>query len=402
MDYETVFEVTRKGAGRFAEIFRTDNNKIFELEKGKSLNFNDPTACGWRIMLSSFGSHSFEAIYERSTLMPLLSVNTLIDSDNIKAITSLSPGRPVFLVLGTDNSHVVIKQEITTQAHDPVNLKFANKAMKAVSPATQSKVLTNMELTALQLIVQLETDVAQMTFKPIPPDIVYLNQVLLQGGAWFKMDKADGIVDLQGAVTKATQNQDKSGVRQIAAALSAPNGLESLGKILAADFFNGNTDRFDVQNNGNGGTGNPNPRGGNFQVLINLGNVLFSTQNGALQALGLDAYEALGTFRHLDQTVAVLENNSGEQWSGRRLAANQAQWRLQFATLCIADLEAALGPRNRKVVWGKTNRLPNNAAQRLANGIDLGITDLQNKLGPWRNKVNCPAGLLDRLNVLNW
>jgi hypothetical protein len=157
-----------------------------------------------------------------------------------------------------------------------------------------------------------------------------------------------------------------------------------------------------VQDNGNGGTGNPNPRGGNFQVLINLENVVLSTQNGALQVLGLDAYEALGMFRHLDQTVAVMENNSGGQWSGRRLVPNQAPWRLQFATLCIADLEAALGPRNRKMLPGRTNRLPNNAVQRLANGIDLGITDLQNKLGPWRNKANCPAGLMDRLNVLNW
>ncbi len=171
--------------------------------------------------------------------MPLLSVDAIIDSDNIKTITSISPGRPVFLVVGSDNSHLVLKQEITTQAHDPVNLKFANKAMKAVSPAANSKVLTSMEVAALRSTVQLETDVAQMTFRPVPPDILYLGQVLLQGGAWFKMDKADGIIDLQRAVTKAIQNQDKSGVRQIAAALSAPNGLESLGRILAADFFNG-------------------------------------------------------------------------------------------------------------------------------------------------------------------
>ncbi len=345
---------------------------------------------------------------------PLLGVNQPIESwPDIKAVVPLANARPVYLLVGTDDSHVVIKNEVGGQS-DATNLKFANRAMRTVSPAFVSKVCLRSEVQVLKQRVDYEVMLCDMKLLPLPAEIDHLDQSLQNGGVWFKMEKAEGVLGLNTAMAQARNQQDKSGIRQIAAALQK-GGLDALGKIIAADLFNGNTDRFNPFNQDRFGNtvragdvipgSNPLQR---FAVLLNVGNVLISMQNNQNRPIGLDAYEAQGDWRKLDKTIQQLElvAQNNERWPGRHLedTPQEAQWRAQFAALVAADLETALGPRNRKIFWGTRRRLPKNAAARILAGMNAGIRELQTTFAQYVNKPGKarPVGLTDRLNILGW
>ncbi|QPF75637.1 hypothetical protein G8A07_23775 [Roseateles sp. DAIF2] len=331
--------------------------------------------------------------------MPDLALNQVIDSNRISSCTELSPGRPVYLLVGHDGSSLVIKQELTIHASDPQNLDRALKNMAVVSPSATAEVLTLLEVLELQSWVDLEHDVAQMTFRALDPNIQTLRNTLGQGGTWHKTNKLAGVQDLNDAVARATQHADKSGVRAIAAALNRPNGLEALGQIIAIDMFNGNHDRFDVSYVPNGqAVGVPNPRGGQFMALVNLGNVILHIHNGALRPVGLDAYEAMGAFRDFSGGATP------HGWSGLNLGATPAAstFRTNFSQDIVTDLEAALGPRNRKIAFATKRRLPTNAAARVLNGINVGALLLRQDLTALRQANGASAGLLARMNSLNW
>lgn len=315
-----------------------------------------------------------------------------IDSHYLMGVVNLSANRPVFLVTATDRSHVVIKQEVQVHANDVQNMKFALKAVKTVSPAAAGKTLTIAEVQVLQEYVDMHEYIADATMKPLSADLTYLKQLLTANGMWYKMEKADGIVNIEDAKNKAAAG-DKTDVRAIAAAFSAPDGLEALGRIIAADLWSGNNDRFAP-----GGTG-----GNGYQVCQNPGNVLLATQ-GSLKPIGLDAYEAMGVFRNYNATIAQLEG--ADEWGGRLLADTPgARQRLKaFCTLVIADLETLLGPRNRRGLGrlGRTSRLPSNAVTRLQHGVISGSLPIRAKMRQLAGRPNPPVGLIDRLTIVGW
>lgn len=343
--------------------------------------------------------------------MPLLAVNQRISSwEDIQTVAPLAGPRPVYLLVGSDESCIVIKQEVGA-AQDAANLKFVNRAMRTVSPAFASKVCTPNEVTVLNDFVQWMAWTTNHFSLPYPAEIDHLEKSLKNGGVWFKMEKAEGILDLKEAVQKALNQQDKSGIRKITKALNATGGLEAVGKIIVADLFSGNTDRFNPYNtdyfsNDVVPAGDINPRTQTkFHVMLNLGNVLVSVQNKKLRPIGLDAYEAQGEWRQMDKKVSVLESKN-EKWPGRHLMndSNEEKWRKDFAAMVAADLEAALGPRNRKVAWGRTQRLQKNAATRIFNGMEAGIRELKTNFAQYVRKQGAqrPAGLTDRLQILGW
>lgn len=313
-----------------------------------------------------------------------------IDSQYLTGIVNLSANRPVFLVTATDRSHVVIKQEVQVHANDLQNMKFALKVVKTVSPNAAGKALTMSEVQVLQDFVDMNEYIANVTMRPLSADIAYLKQLLTANGMWYKMEKADGIVNIEDAKNKAA-NGDKTDVRAIAAAFSAPDGLEALGRIIAADLWNGNNDRFTP-----GGTG-----GNGYQVCQNPGNVLLAVQ-GTLKPIGLDAYEAMGVFRNYNATIDQLEG--ADQWGGRLLADGARAQLKAFCALVIADIEAILGPRNRRGLGrlGRTSRLPSNAVTRLQHGIISGALPIKAKMRQLAGRPNPPAGLISRLTIVGW
>jgi hypothetical protein len=322
--------------------------------------------------------------------MPHFGLTHPIDSFYLNRVVNLAPGRPVFLLTATDNSHVVIKQEVQVHANDAQNLRFALKAVKTVSPGAAGKPLTPAEVLVLSSYVETCEGVAAALEKPIGAEVVYLRQLLLANGVWYKMDKADGLVNIEDAKAKAL-NGDKSDVRNIAAALSAPDGLEALGRIIAADLWSGNNDRF-----------TPGGTGGEYRVCQNPGNVLLSVQGAALKPIGLDAYEAMGVFRNYQQPIANLEG--ADTWGGRLLASTpgaHAQLR-RFCTDVIADIEDILGPRNRRNPLGRRRRLPSNAVTRLQHGVVAGSLPIKAKMRQLAGRPHPPVGLIDRLTVVGW
>lgn len=319
-------------------------------------------------------------------------LNRPLDSAHLTGVVNLSANRPVFLLTATDNSHVVIKQEVQVHANDAQNMKFALKVVKTVSPNAAGKALTPAEVQVLQDFVDMNDYIAEVTMRQLAPDLAYLKQLLAANGMWYKMEKAEGIMNIEDAKNKAAAG-NKTDVRAIAAAFSAPDGLEALGRIIAADLWNGNNDRFTP-----GGTG-----GNGYHVCQNPGNVLLATQ-GTLKPIGLDAYEAMGVFRNYNATIDQLEG--ADEWGGRLLAENPAaRARLkEFCRLVIADIEAILGPRNRRGLGrlGRTSRLPADAVTRLQHGIIAGALPIKAKMRQLAGRANPPAGLISRLTVVGW
>lgn len=313
-----------------------------------------------------------------------------IDAHHLVGIVNLSPNRPVFLMTATDNSHVVIKQEIAVHGNDGQNMKFALKAIKTVSPAAAGKPLTLAEIQVLQDHVDIYDYIATATLRALDADTAYLKQLLAAGGLWFKMDKADGITNIEAAKVRAAAG-DKSGVRAIAAALSAPDGLEALGRIIAADLWSGNNDRFAP-------SGSDKP---GYRVCQNPENVLLSIQ-GTLKPIGLDAYEAMGAYRNYNANIEDIEGI--DFWGGRLLAPTERVALKDFCKQAIADIEDTLGPRNRRGLGrlGRSSRLPADAANRLQHGIIAGALPIKAKMRQLAGRPNAPAGLINRLTILGW
>jgi len=324
-----------------------------------------------------------------------VSLDAVFTSADITSITCLALGaeeRPVFLVTGDDGSEIVIKNEgVVFAASDPRNLKVALKTMQQVSPEARGKLLSQIEVDVVHDYVALEEEIARLTFKAVSPCMVYLRTIVDSGGMWFKMAKARGLLDMKKAAEQLADG-DKSGVRAIAESLSAPDGLEALGRIIAADFWSGNNDRFAPF----GATAE------GMQVLQNAGNVIIAIQgvHQLRKPIGLDAYEAMGAFRHMHMDPTDYENND-EQWPGRLLADNNRTTLRRFCDLAVEDMETVLGPRNRKFL-GRRSRLPRNAAQRLMAGIINGAQPIKAKMRLMAAKPGAPPGLQHRLNLVGW
>jgi hypothetical protein len=324
-----------------------------------------------------------------------VSLDAVFTSADLQSITCLALGdeqRPVFLVTGVDGSEIVIKNEgVIFADRDPKNLKVALKTMQQVSPEARGKLLSQIEVDVITDYVELEEEIARLTFRQVSACMAYLRTIVDSGGMWFKMAKARGILDMKKAAEQLAAG-DKSGVRAIAESLCAPDGLEALGRIIAADFWSGNNDRFAPF----GATAE------GMSVLQNAGNVIIAIQgvNQLRKPIGLDAYEAMGAFRHVHMDPTDYEN-ADEKWAGRLLADNQRTALRRFCDAAIEDMETVLGPRNRKFI-GRRSRLPRNAAQRLMAGIINGAQPIKTKMRLMAAKPGAPAGLARRLQLAGW
>lgn len=325
--------------------------------------------------------------------MPSLSLtNSIADIDSVK---SLASGHPVYLLTAIDKSRVVVKRE--NKANAQASLGANLNAMRAATGQTTGTVLKNGEVLVLQDFVQEWTDLVAQTAIMEPLAVGQLRNDLAMPGTWYKMPKAAGINDLDAAITSLMVNQDKVGVRSIAKALSATDGLETLGRVIAADFYNGNDDRFAID--GDGGSQNQRTAA-RFRVLFNIKNVLVMVDHGVLRPAGLDSFDSSSRYGDVDQTIPALEARTGSLWPGHKLASVQSGWRKQYCKDVIADLEDSWGPRNRKIIFASKARLPWNADTRLYKGMSQGIDGIIAHVRFVGKRANAPAGLASRLQIL--
>lgn len=328
--------------------------------------------------------------------MSTLSMNQPFDEfDGVKA---LAPGHPVFLLAAADKSYLVIKQETAVGAK--VNLNANLKAMAAGTGKATGKVLVQGELDTIRDFLQDSQDALRQLRIPEPAGVTALRTAFIVPGTWYKMPEAPGVIDLKAAVNDMINNQDKTGVRAIAKSLNAAGGMEMLGRIVAVDLYNGNTDRFVAD--GLGGALNPRTNA-RFRVIQNIGNILLAVENGKLRPVGLDSFESASIYADVTKTIPAIEQNDAGMapgWSGRKLTDAQVAWRHQFAQSICDDLEDAWGPRNRKLGFLRKQRLNGDAAARLVRGMRDAVTELKNHIRIKAAKINAPAGLASRLTIL--
>lgn len=320
-----------------------------------------------------------------------LQLNGQFTLEDLRAVRKLDQLRPVFLLVG-ESEKIVVKRDSTANAQDPRNLRYAHRNMKAVDGTMASRQLTPHELDALEQFVELKKVENGLLNIPLQPDVVSLSQEITNTGpdTWMKTNFFEGLINLEGAAAQARNEGDKSGVRAIVEALSAPGGLEKLGQILAVDAFNGNDDRFDFGDL-------PVPAKPCYRRLANVGNVAICLQSGVLRPVGMDAYSGRAEFRSLADHA-----RPDPRWSGYRLKDDQMLWRLQFSEDVAADIETALRPENRRKLFPPKQKLPHNAAERIAYGMDEGIATLKRKLLAMSAPNQRPPGLSARMIALGW
>ncbi|MBA4270323.1 MAG: hypothetical protein C0447_13025 [Methylobacterium sp.] len=319
-----------------------------------------------------------------------LTVNGQIMAEDIFAVKKLDTHRPVYLLVGAIEK-IVVKRDNTPRPNDPRNMVHALRNMRAVDRTMATRPLTPNELREIARFIAGEKGDADPFDGKKYTALDELERDLQAAGgvSWVKTSFFEGLINLEDAAAEAREKVSKSGVRAIAAALTAPGGLEKLGAILAIDAFNGNDDRFDFSNQP---VVNPGLR-----RLTNPGNVGLCLQHNVMRPVGMDAYAGAAEFRSLDKA-----GQPDRGWSGYRLKDDQRGWRQRFCEEVAADIETMLGPRNRKILFAATNRLPKNAGQRLATGMDQGIAKLKATLRTIGDPRRAPPGLIGRMVALGW
>jgi hypothetical protein len=315
----------------------------------------------------------------------------------VAGASDLAKGK-VFLLLVNDGKWTVVKQEM--QAYSGKQLSHNLNAMKTVNPAAQSKVLDATEINAIKDYAEAEIQLFTDAALACPPELRSLQQLVTTGGALFKMPKYDGMIDLKAAMD---EGGSKNMSRKIAKALNDPGGLETLGKIIAADMYNHNSDRINIQVVVAGeGSGVINQRTGKaFKCIQNPGNVLFAVNAGKYQPIGLDSFDPNSMFKNVTSNIEDLEEG-GEKWWGRFLVDGPAEDKIRkkLAQLVIEDIESALTARKYSTRLFTRKRLDSNAEKRLLKGLDQGRHDLITKARNKRVDANTPAGIASRVRIL--
>jgi hypothetical protein len=325
-----------------------------------------------------------------------LALKGTISASDILSVTQKA--KNVFYLQGHGGS-LIVKAEKSLNVV-PGQAIFGAKFMNAVDPFATSKVLTAGEKSELKKW-------ASAHRLPSDPFRKFLDDGF---PVWFKMENQNSLISLQQAVKEREENRDKTKIRQIAAALNAPKGLERLGEIAATDLFNGNSDRF-VPNNPNNPMPNWSLPGSTTQYVVktltNVDNVLLALQGRNLRPIGLDAFDTSSAYRDYIQPLQQIEKNSVVNWPGRMLAANKVADRMTFARDIVEDLETLLGPRDRKLPFTNTRRLNSDAARRIYKGMDSGTAKIKERLRKYlqsdRRQIDkVPPGVIDRASALGW
>lgn len=191
-----------------------------------------------------------------------------IRQESITGMTGLEV-RPVFFLKlnNSPNPVLVVKGEHAagvglTESETTVSVKWGSKIMKNVNnKLVNTKIMTGPEISAFKAY-------ATQTFDAGTRQRNNINQQY----KWVKMPMVSGLSDAEyySDANKILPGKIKTAIKNF---LDDSVWME-LGKVVAADVFNGNSDRFDIST-------------GHWQ---NKGNVMFLT-GGQTSVIGLDTYD---------------------------------------------------------------------------------------------------------------
>lgn len=328
--------------------------------------------------------------------MARLSFEREFSKNDILWIKNLgSSGQAVFLLEGEADSSIVVKGEVTEESF---KVSHVNQIMNIVSPNARSKVLSRTELNAL------EGALRDFTTMDGGDDQDYTNAIkamtnVIKGGqrVLIKMETLK--------LTTLEKANDRNS-KKIGKALNAPNGLEDLGKIISADMFVGNNDRFDFsQMFDNDTKDRPRFSWGDgihkkpLWYLYNVGNIMVHESLTHFQVIGLDAFD------YNNRTTGwqrFADDDERERWPYRIFHPDLRKGWVALLSERVAE--------DMKTVVGKTTgtisryRLARNAAQRIAIGMNLGADLIEKafKAKYGHPGAITPPGLIERIELAGW
>ncbi|BDC49475.1 hypothetical protein F183_A17910 [Bryobacterales bacterium F-183] len=315
--------------------------------------------------------------------MPRLDYDTPFSATDIMSITMLASS--VYLVTGLGDSSVVIKAEKKGNKQKE-HMMNTFQVMRVVSPTARIKMLEKSEIQALTQWLNQIRDYAlhddretQKLISDLGSDLVHTQRVLL------KMETMK--------LATFENNNDKAS-KKIGKALNAPNGLEDMGMIIAADMFSGNNDRFDfetVLTPGRGITWN----GKQLNYLFNVGNIMINETGEGAKLVGMDPF-------HNSTEFADLKLPVNDSWPYKIFhPSTRASLVPYVADLCAWDLKKVVGKTTGFI---SRHRLTKDAADRLAVGMNKGADLIESHFKQKYNRPNVvrPAGLASRADKAGW
>ncbi len=353
----------------------------------------------------------------------MLSMYRDIRETEIEDIEILRPGT-VYKLTGHAGEVVVVKKEGGNA--NSTQLRQASKIMGAVSKvAGDLKPLSDQEKKELHkwadFMISCTRDYNENKLNDCQPvqvasEIKSIFMILHNGSMvdaggqsalWYKMPysaltPADKILEQRIGAGGAV---DKSLTQALRKGLKDTGGLEQLGKIIAADMFLGNGDRFLPPGaEGAGSTVSNAKHHGTkdlkFVSLKNPGNLFLLGKNTQMKmsVSGHDYFDPNSQFRNFDSQLRDLEdvNMGGETWLGRSIA--NARSRRAFAKVVVQDLETLLSPNKRK--GSLRTKLGTGAYRRVESGMRDGIGQIVAEYDKQASTgATMPGGMTERINI---
>lgn len=331
----------------------------------------------------------------------MLSMHSSLNDMDIADVTVLRPGT-VYLLIGHADEKIVVKTE-PASVYKGQTVKHNKVAMKAVdSRAGNIKELKDAEVQALQEWADfMERATAQFASDKIQnyqsgsaaqdlKECLKFNKT----NVWYKMPAVDitGANKLLEARLGVSSNSPEKGVmRQFADGLNAAGGLEQLGRIIAADLYIGNTDRFVPNGGAKWAVGKVTLK---FKALKNPGN-LFVIGLKTQQRIGVSGHDFIDPnsgFRNYGMGLSDVTSAYNEAWLGEVLC--DSSQRKKFAKDIVNDLELVLTP-NRKAL-SPFRKLERGASKRIEAGMLDGMRLIVKAIDTKYTKGPAPVGVTDR------
>ena len=282
-----------------------------------------------------------------------------------KYFTGMGDGmasRPVFLLTFHDGEKLVVKAEGNRQGFNNgaiESLGAGGDIMGTISADAKSEPLDAGERLELLNIAQEKRSLDHYYLLDLILAMMGPTPVFI----WHKMEFIDRLKDLE----KAVEN-NKGG--KIIGKLMQDGAMETLGKILAADMFLGNEDRFN--------------RAGK---IVNPGNIIFrKTANKLYVPIGLDFYEAMGECSNISKPLV-----QHQAWTGDVLK-DKSTINI-FGAACIRSLNEYCG-----TVENNIEPLRSPHTRRLIDGIVAGKDEILRHLAPQYGQLS--QGVKDRMQEL--
>jgi hypothetical protein len=331
----------------------------------------------------------------------MLSMNSTFDDMDIADVRVLRSGT-VYLLEGHGRDNLVVKVEAANVNRG--TFKHAKLAMKAVdnTGGGQVKRLTDAEITALKdwadfmqgITNNFAADKVSNFRSGSAAENLHACLLGAQQNLWFKMPAAqltsgNEMLDIRMGV--GSNPPSKGIMRQFADGLNADGGLEQLGRIIAADMYIGNTDRFSPEGGSSTTYGKKTIR---FKALKNPGNLFMvgKTTEQRISVSGHDFIDPNSGYKNFDMGLQDISEGYNQEWGGDTLC--DPKRRKKFVKNVVTDLETLLTP-NRKAL-SPFRKLSSKAEKRVAAGIKDGMALIVAGIDGHYRKAGPPAGVKER------